>query len=83
LVVNRLNSAVASFYVMPYCGHWSTPLMLAALAGVVHDRQCADGQQHNCGKDNEQWPLHGGEGDDDSGETEPKHLTNIVWPVSD
>jgi hypothetical protein len=42
-LVNRLNSAVLSFYVMPYSGHWSTPLMLAALAGVVHDRQGADG----------------------------------------
>jgi hypothetical protein len=32
--------------------------MLGALAGVVHDRQCADRQQHNCGEDNQQWPLH-------------------------
>jgi hypothetical protein len=53
LLVNLLNSARPRFYVMPYGGHWSAPLMLAALAGVVHDRQGADGQQHNCGKDNQ------------------------------
>jgi hypothetical protein len=44
---------VASFYVMPHCGHWSTPFVLAALAGVVHDRQFAYGQQHNCGEDDQ------------------------------
>jgi hypothetical protein len=39
--------------VMPNSG-WSTPLTLAALAGVVHDRQGADSeQQHNCGEDNQ------------------------------
>jgi hypothetical protein len=38
------NSAVPGLYVMPYGGHRSTPLMLAALAGVVHDSQGANGQ---------------------------------------
>ena len=57
LSVNRLKSAVPSFYVMPYGGHRSTPLVLAALAGVVHDRQSAD-QQHNCDEDNCQGGLH-------------------------
>jgi hypothetical protein len=38
--------------VMPYSGR-GAPLMLGALAGVVHDRQGADGQQHNCGEDNQ------------------------------
>jgi hypothetical protein len=51
--VNRLNSAVPGTYMMPYCGHRSTPLMLGALAGVVHDRQGAYGQQHNCGEDDQ------------------------------
>jgi hypothetical protein len=32
--------------------------MLAALAGVVHDRQGADGEQHNDGEDNCQGGLH-------------------------
>jgi hypothetical protein len=35
LMVNRLNAAVPSFYVMPYGGHRSTPLMLGALAGII------------------------------------------------
>jgi len=35
----RRNSAVLGFYVMPHSGHWGTPLMLAALAGVVHERR--------------------------------------------
>ena len=38
--------------VMPYSGS-SAPLVLAALAGVVHDRQGADGQQGNCGEDDQ------------------------------
>jgi hypothetical protein len=39
-----------------YCGHWSTPLVLGRLAGVVHDRESADGkpksrcQCHACGE---------------------------------
>jgi hypothetical protein len=53
LLVNRLNSAVPSFYVMPYGGHRSTPLMLGAFAGVIHDRQGADGRQNNRRQDNQ------------------------------
>ena len=34
--------------------------MLAALAGVVHDRQRADGDAHNRDEDNDQGALHGG-----------------------
>jgi hypothetical protein len=36
----------ASFYMVPHGGHRSAPRMLAALAGVVHDRQRADSHQH-------------------------------------
>jgi hypothetical protein len=32
--------------------------MLAALAGVVHDRQRADGDEHNRDEDNDQGALH-------------------------
>jgi hypothetical protein len=32
--------------------------MLAALAGLVHHRQCADGDEHNRDKDNDQGALH-------------------------
>jgi hypothetical protein len=39
----ELESAVLSFYVMLYGRHWSAPFMLAALAGVVHEREGADG----------------------------------------
>jgi len=42
-LVNRRNSTVLGFYMMPYGSHWGAPLMLAALAGVVHERQGADG----------------------------------------
>ena len=38
-------------YLVPYAGHRSAPRMLAALAGVVHDRQRADGDEHNRDKD--------------------------------
>ncbi len=34
--------------------------MLAALAGLVHDRQCADGDEHNRDDGNYQWGLHSG-----------------------
>jgi hypothetical protein len=43
---------VIGFYVMLYGGHWSAPFMLAALTGIIHDRQSADGQQHNRSEDN-------------------------------
>ena len=32
--------------------------MLAGLAGVVHDRQRADGDEHNRDEDNDQGALH-------------------------
>jgi len=41
------NSTVLGFYVMPYGGRWSAPLMLAALTGVIHDCQGADADQYN------------------------------------
>jgi hypothetical protein len=53
LLVNRRNSTVLSWYVMPYRRHWSAPLVLAALAGIIHNRQSADGRQHNRGEDNQ------------------------------
>jgi hypothetical protein len=43
LLVNRRNSTALSFYVMPYGRHWSAPFMLAAFAGVIHERQGAHG----------------------------------------
>jgi hypothetical protein len=48
----RRNSAVLG-YVMPYSGHRSAPFMLAAFAGVIHERQGADGQKHDRGEDNQ------------------------------
>jgi hypothetical protein len=47
------------FHVMSDGGHRSTPLMLAALAGVVHDRQRANGSKHEGDGDNKQWGFHG------------------------
>jgi hypothetical protein len=44
---------VLGFYVMLYGRHWSAPLMLTAFAGVVHERQGADGEQHNRDEDNQ------------------------------
>src|SRR6516225_9273305 len=40
--LNCRTSALPDFYVVPHCGHWSAPRVLAALVGVVHDRQRAD-----------------------------------------
>jgi hypothetical protein len=51
--LNCRTSAVPSFYVVPYAGHWSTPRMLAALAGLVHHRERACGDEHNRDKDND------------------------------
>ena len=31
------------FNVVPHCGHWSPPRVIAALAGFVHDRQSTAG----------------------------------------
>jgi hypothetical protein len=42
-----------SFYVVPYGGRRSAPLMLAALAGLVHHRQRAHGDKQNRDEDNE------------------------------
>jgi hypothetical protein len=53
LLVNRQNSTVLSFYVMSYGRHWSAPLMLTALAGIIHERQRTDDQQHNGSEDNQ------------------------------
>jgi hypothetical protein len=38
---------------MLYGRHWSAPLMLAAFAGAVHERQGANDQQHNRREDNQ------------------------------
>jgi hypothetical protein len=51
--LNCRTSALPGFYVLPYAGRRSAPRMLAALAGVVHDRQRADGDEHNRGEDND------------------------------
>jgi hypothetical protein len=51
--VDRENSALSRFYLMPHGGHWSAPRMLAALAGLVHHRERADGDEHNRDKDND------------------------------
>jgi hypothetical protein len=42
-----------SWYVMPYGCYWSAPFVLAALAGVIHERQGANDQQDNRGEDNQ------------------------------
>ena len=39
-------------------GSLSAPRMMAALAGVVHDRQGAAGHKHNGGDDNQQRGFH-------------------------
>jgi hypothetical protein len=49
----RTSAAAPSFYVLLYDGHWSTPRMLAALAGLVHHRQRAKSDEHNRDKDND------------------------------
>jgi len=38
--------------VVPNVGDWSAPSVMAALAGVVHDRQTAARDEHNRDKDN-------------------------------
>jgi hypothetical protein len=47
----ELESAVLSFYVMLYGRHWSAPFMLAALAGVIHERQGTESCEYNGGED--------------------------------
>jgi hypothetical protein len=44
---------------VPDVGIWSAPCVMAALAGVVHNREGASGPEHNYGQDNQQWVLHG------------------------
>jgi hypothetical protein len=51
--LNCRTSALPGFYVLPYAGRRSAPCMLAALAGVVHNRQRADGYKHNRDEDND------------------------------
>jgi hypothetical protein len=38
---------------VPHGGHRSTPRMLAALAGVVHNRQRSDSHERNRDEDND------------------------------
>jgi hypothetical protein len=45
--LNCWTSPAPSFYVVLYAGHRSAPRILAALAGVVHHRHRADGDEHN------------------------------------
>jgi hypothetical protein len=51
--LNCRTSAVPSFYVVPYGGHRSAPRMLGALAGLIHHRERADGDEYNCDEDND------------------------------
>jgi hypothetical protein len=46
-------SAAPGFYVVPHVGHRGAPRILAALAGLVHHSQRADGDEHNRDKDND------------------------------
>jgi hypothetical protein len=46
-------SAAPSFYVVLFAGYRSAPRMLAALAGLVHHRQRANGDEYNRDKDND------------------------------
>jgi hypothetical protein len=52
-------SAAPGFYVVPHVGHRGAPRILAALAGLVHCSERADGDEHNRDKDNDQGALHG------------------------
>jgi hypothetical protein len=42
-----------SFRVVPHGGHWSAPRVIAALAGLVHDRQSAADYEYNHDKNNQ------------------------------
>jgi hypothetical protein len=46
-------SAAPGFYVVPHVGHWGAPRILAALTGLVHRSQRADGDERNRDKDND------------------------------
>jgi hypothetical protein len=50
--------AVPRSYVVPDTGNRSAPLMLAALTGIVHDRERTDGYERTSDKDNDQRGLH-------------------------
>jgi hypothetical protein len=47
------------FYVMSDGRHRRTPLMLAAFAGVIHDRQRTNGNKRKSDRDDDQWGVHG------------------------
>ena len=47
-----------NFHVVPYAAGRGAPLMLAALAGVIHDRQRANGHEHDRDEDNYQGGFH-------------------------
>ncbi len=42
-------------------GLWSAPLMRAALAGIVHHRQRADGPENNCNEEKYERGFHMGD----------------------
>ena len=44
--------AVSRLHVVPDVEDWSAPSMMAALAGIVHDRQAAAGHEHHHTYDN-------------------------------
>src|SRR5271168_3004378 len=43
----RVSKASLKLCVVPDVGAWSTPRVMAALAGVVHNRKGTGGYQHN------------------------------------
>ncbi len=49
LVLIGWDLAVPSLYLVPYGRHRSAPRMMAALAGVIQDRKCAENQKRNRG----------------------------------
>ncbi len=51
--------AASSLCMEPDVGDWSAPCVMAALTGVVHDREGAADTEHNHGQDNQQGGLHG------------------------
>jgi hypothetical protein len=51
--LNCRTSVGPNFYVVLYAGHRSAPRMLASLAGFVHHRQRANGDEHNRDKNND------------------------------
>ena len=49
LVLIGCDLAVPSLYLVLYGRHTSAPRMVATLAGVIHDRKCAENQKRNRG----------------------------------